>query len=148
MLGTLIQDRFPFDSETVQALGEWKLPETLQRLPEAEQRLERLASRKGYIHHIPMAWLLLALKLPNCAVRLGILLWFYHGMRPHEPVVVSQSKLRLAGLAPRTGHKAVQLLARAGLIVVDHNPPKAPRVRLIKLGGPVPLPKRLQKHKG
>ena len=63
MLGTLIQDRFPSDSETVQALGEWKLPETLQRLPEAEQRLERLASRNGYIHHIPMAWLLLALEV-------------------------------------------------------------------------------------
>ena len=29
MLGTLIQDRFPSDSEAVQALGEWKLPETL-----------------------------------------------------------------------------------------------------------------------
>ena len=28
MLGTLIQDRFPSDSEAVQALGEWKLPET------------------------------------------------------------------------------------------------------------------------
>ena len=148
MLGTLIQDRFPSDSEAVQALGEWKLPETLQRLPEAQQRLEHLASRHGYIHHMPMAWLLLALKLPYSAVRVGILLWFYHGMRPHEPVVVSRSKLRLVGLSRMSGYRALQALARAGLIIVDHNPPKAPRVRLIKLGSPVPLPKRLQKHKG
>lgn len=148
MLGTTIKDRFRPTVEALEAIGDWQLPETLQRSPEAQQRIERLASRNGYIHHIPMAWLLLALKLPNCALRLGILLWFYHGMRPHEPVVISRSKLSLAGLAPRTGHKAVQLLARAGLIVVDHNPPKAPRVRLIKLGGPVPLPKHRQKHKG
>ena len=148
MLGTAIKDRFRPTAEALEALGEWKLPETLQRYPEAEQRLERLASRNGFIHYIPMAWLLLALKLPASAVRVGLVLWFYHGMRPHDPVVISRSKLRLVGLSPSSGYRAIQALARAGLIVVDHNPPKAPRVRLIKLGGHVPLPKRLQKHKG
>jgi len=80
---------------------------------------------------IPLEWLTKALRLGGKAPHVALAIRFQHGMRPTEPVALTATLLRKFGCDNRqSAYRALNGLAKAGLVSVNRSKGKCPRVTL------------------
>lgn len=87
-----------------------------------------------YIRRVWLSWVGAAAVLPGKALAVGLRVWFEVGCRraerkgKFEPVPLN---LSTTGLPRRTAQRALQTLAKAGLVSVEHRDGRPPLVTLI-----------------
>jgi hypothetical protein len=93
-----------------------------------------LTSNKGnpnYVRSIPLAWIQDAIKLPGCALKIGVVIWFYYGVKNGQFVSLSAKRLDRHGVERSSYKRGLNALEKARLIEVIRDGKKALRVRPI-----------------
>ena len=82
---------------------------------------------------IPLHWLRTASELPNRALKVGILLWYLHGLeKGPKHLVLTNKRAALFGLSRYTKGRALRELEKAGLVIVRRSPGQCLRVTIIQ----------------
>jgi hypothetical protein len=116
---------------------DWRLPEVKipLQLPSVKKRVINHPTR--YLRTIPVPWLEKAIALPGKALHVGLVIWYYWGLRS-EDVSLSQIKLAQFSLNRETARRGLATLEAAGLVTVIRHPGRAPRVRPCELSPETP----------
>jgi hypothetical protein len=85
---------------------------------------------------IPLSWLAYAARLPGKALHVGVVLWFYAGLKHSRTVALPNTTLRSFGVNRNAKYRALTALQNAGLIEVEGQPGCNPRVTLLDTENP------------
>jgi hypothetical protein len=83
---------------------------------------------------IDVAWVLRASKLGVKALLVGLLLWHLKGLRRSATVLVSNLMAERWGVTPDAKGRALRKLEKVGLIAVERQGKRSPRVTLLVEG--------------
>jgi hypothetical protein len=141
----VIIEKVDFSRETLchihQRLGILPLAQALR-----QSRQRQASPQEKFLKGpIPLPWLQCAAQLPGKALHVGIALWYLVGLTSSSTVTMTRTCLKRFGIHHETGRRALLALEQAGLIHVERNGRKSPRVTI-----PVRKPGTLTKsvHKG
>ena len=79
---------------------------------------------------MPMDWMITAIRLPGCGIKLALLIWHYWRLRKTH-VRVSMVKCRQIGMGRRARNTALDNMAVIGLIEVVGRDNRAPVVKVL-----------------
>ena len=80
---------------------------------------------------VPMDWFIVAARLPGRALHVGMMVWFLAGVTKSGAVDLSLSGMARIGVKRSTASRALWQLEQAGLVSVDRNSGRKPRVTLL-----------------
>lgn len=112
------------------ALGERPVP------PQRPARAPRHQPGEHFLKGpIPLAWMSRAGQLPGKALHVGIALWYLSGLHRGSPTVaLCGAVLATLGVTRTIGYRALKALEDAGLVGVERQPGRYPRVTLLAGG--------------
>ena len=80
---------------------------------------------------IPWSWITVAAALPGRALLVGLCIWRLLGAMKSDTISFGSSDLRQLGIDRATKSRALRALESAGLIRVDHQPGRFPKVTVL-----------------
>ena len=80
---------------------------------------------------IDVDWLSQARKLGVTALWVGIVLWFFRGLKRSDSFIVSNVAMKGLGILPDAKRRALRALEKAGLITVERREKRSPCVTLV-----------------
>ena len=83
---------------------------------------------------VPLAWLVVAAKLPSRSLHVGMVLWYAAGLSGSATVHLSNILCLRFGLDRNAKYRALRLLEGAGLIVVQRRRGRSPSVTILECG--------------
>jgi DNA-binding MarR family transcriptional regulator len=103
--------------------------------PRAQRKAPRHKPGEKFLKGpISMNWLNQAARLPGKALHVGIALWHLAGLsRQAGTVSLSATVLRDMGISRTTGYRALAALEKAGLVRVERQSGRLPRVTLLAI---------------
>ena len=115
----------PTDLERFRATGNSQLP------PPTVQRPPRHKAGEWFLKGpIPGPWLERAAALPGKTLHVGLALWYAAGLKNRRTVTLSHKVLARFGVGRDAGRRALDRMAKAGLVSVDRGPGRCPRVTI------------------
>lgn len=106
-----------------------QIPERMTAATAARWRTKRTKQRGEYVNGpIPLAWLCVACGLSVNALRVAMALQFRKGIDKGAPSVLSRTLLERFHVKRKAGYRALNELEDAGLVEVDRQQGRAPRV--------------------
>jgi hypothetical protein len=113
-------------------LNRYRLP------PIGETQILRPAKRKRHNHPflkgpIPLLWLETAAKLPGKCLHVGLALWYLAGVQKSNAVALGNARLQKLGVDRDAKARCLKALQEAGLITVDQQPGRNPRVTFLEV---------------
>lgn len=102
---------------------------TLKRWQKHHQRRSR-----QYIPTIPLEWLRPTFGMKPATTRTALAIWYRAKCNGSGAVAVGPKLLEKFGVGARGGRNAIAELEAAGLIQVDRQPGKAPRITILEVG--------------
>jgi hypothetical protein len=91
-----------------------------------------------------MSWVTRAMQLPGKAWHVGTVLWLWAGITRSHTVILTRTRLRQCGLHPETARQRLTHLEQAGLVRVERQGKRSPRVTLLLEGDTLPLPRSVE----
>ena len=88
---------------------------------------------RRYVRTIPLSWATKAASLKGKSAAIAMMLWYYTGVSKNSTVTVSGVKLRAWGIQRNAGYRALKWLEEAGLVKVERNGNKSPRVTILEI---------------
>jgi hypothetical protein len=71
---------------------------------------------------VPMNWLKKAMKQPGASISIGLVLWYYKGLRKSNKFEIGITEIvEIIGCSRYTVHRGLFSLEKAGLISVQHH---------------------------
>jgi DNA-binding transcriptional ArsR family regulator len=109
----------------------------------AEKNIDSIESKKKYVPNkggvvkfikgpIPLPWIIGAVKLSPCALRISIVIWYVRGLRKSDTFILSNKMLKEFGLDRYTKYRGLKLLEEAGLVEVKRRSKRNPMVTIKK----------------
>jgi hypothetical protein len=89
---------------------------------------------------IPMSWVTRAMQLPGKAWHVGTVLWLWAGITHSNTVILTRTRLRQCGVHPETARQRLIHLEQAGLVRVERQGKRSPRVTLLVEGDALSSP--------
>lgn len=92
---------------------------------------------------VPLVWLQNAMRLPGKAVHVGLVLWYYSGLKRTKTLSINLSRLGEFGLTRASATRGLKALQRTGLVLVDSHAGRKPIVTILEVAPEqqdVPLP--------
>ena len=106
-----------------------------EKVAASKQRRKPHAWRRSFTM-LPRAWELRLLKAKRItSYHLGCELLYLHWLNGDKPIAVTNLMAKTLGLSPRSKSRALTELEQLGLITIDRNSRKAPRVTLLHVPG-------------
>ena len=93
---------------------------------------------------IPISWVTRAMQLPGKAWHVGTVLWLWAGITRSTTVVLTRTRLRQCGMHPETARQRLIHLEQAGLVRVERQGKRSPRVTLVVDGNELPWPRSVE----
>jgi hypothetical protein len=93
---------------------------------------------------IPLSWVTRAMQLPGKAWHVGTVLWLWAGITRSNTVILTRTRLRQCDLHPETARQGLSRLEQAGLVRVERQGKRSPRVTLLLEGDTLPLPRSVE----
>ena len=84
-----------------------------------------------FIHAMPWWWWIKASRLSRSALLVGLALWRLHGVKKRKPAYLPNFEVASLGVHRNTKLKALRELEAAGLVTVERQTGKSPRVTLV-----------------
>ena len=105
------------------------------QLPSAHRRSTSPRTKRGRFLKGPIswAWLSAAGQLPGHALHVAIEIRLWAGIKRTNYFVFSVSGLAALGVSRSSGHRGLAALEREGLVSVDRQPGRKPRVTVIEI---------------
>ncbi len=85
---------------------------------------------------VPLGWLARAARLPGKALHVGIVLWFFAGLKNARTVSLPNNTLRLFDVNRNAKYRALESLEGGRLIAVERHPGRNPLVTLLDAENP------------
>jgi hypothetical protein len=79
---------------------------------------------------IPLPWIISAINLPPCAIKIGLVLWYLTGLRKSSTVTLSTKMLKEFKIDRSTKYRGLKQLELAGLVEVNRRLKKNPIVTI------------------
>ena len=96
-------------------------------------RLPRHKGREWFIKGpLPGSWVSHAVRLPGCALPVGLALWYLAGIEKGNRVRPTWRVWERFGLSRQAAHRGLTALAKAGLIEVEQAPGCCPVVTILE----------------
>ena len=83
---------------------------------------------------LPMDWISKAALLPGKAVQVGLVLWWFAGMRPQQKIKVTRQALKLLNVSNDAYRDALSRLEEVGLVKVFRTPGQRATVEIVHNG--------------
>ncbi len=100
--------------------------------PRAKEKLPRHKPGEKFLKGpVPLAWLAHAGQLPGKSLHVGIVLWFFAGLKHTRTVALPSATLALFSVNRNAKYRALKALQQANLIEVERHPGSNPRVTLL-----------------
>lgn len=113
-------------------LDQFRVPHLPVTLPQ-QRKKSRPPQREYFLKGpIPLLWLICAMALPGKALHVGLVLWFFHGLKGSHAVTLSPSQLARFGIQRETARRGLRSLEDAKLVTVERSGKKSPRVTLMR----------------
>ncbi len=110
----------------------WRKMEKMSPATEARWASKRKSKSEQYISGpIPVPWIVAAGTLPGRAVQVALALWYRHRLDRGGPTVLSRTLLKQFAIGRTTAWRGLRALETAGLVEVDRQRGRAPRVVIL-----------------
>jgi hypothetical protein len=109
-------------------LNRYRLPPDTQFVRPAKRKRRSQPFLKG---PIPLPWLETAAKLPGKCLHVGLALWYLNGVKKSDTVALGNARLQKLGVDRDAKKRCLRALEEAGLIIVDRQPGRNPRVTIL-----------------
>jgi hypothetical protein len=81
-----------------------------------------------FVYRIPWNWCKKVLRLPGSATQVGLVIWYYYGLRRRSEVILSRKKLEEYGISRSSIVRGLSYLEKAILVKVRRVKNSSPRV--------------------
>jgi hypothetical protein len=96
---------------------------------EAFRLRDRVKESDGtFVYRIPWEWCKAALRLPGSATQVGLVIWYYYGLRHKSEVTLSRKKLEDYGISRSSAMRGLNYLEKEGLVKTQRSKNSSPRV--------------------